>query len=160
MVSEQTGEYGQQHQAHTGERTQGTTSQERTYRGGDYQQGQTTGMLSGAAEATGDLATTAVRSVVDVGEEVISGIGRLANGGVIEISRFLITAAGGIRGTIGTIVTGRPPQEYQTLLEHHQQGYRSQGRQYGTGSQYSGTGRSETTRAAQQESQTPPGTTI
>jgi hypothetical protein len=73
------------------------------------------GMLTDAAEATGALATTAVRSVVNVGEEVIQGIGTLANEGVVEISRFLVTAATGIRGAIGTMFTGRPPQDLPWL---------------------------------------------
>lgn len=122
------------------------------------------GMLAGVAEATGDLATTAVREVVNVGEEVIQGAGRLASDGVVEISRFLVIAASGLRGAISTVVTGRTPTETPWL--HADQGTRGQSRRgeyrrrdTETWDRQGETVSTPTSRSAQPE-QTHPGTTI
>jgi hypothetical protein len=151
------------------ERREGVRTQD--YRQGDDQQhlgGDTIeagrGMLSGVAEATGDLASTAVREVVNVGEEVIHGVGRLASDGVVEISRFLVIAASGLRGAISTVVTGRTPTETPWL--HADQGSRGQSRrgEYRRSTEASGregqTVSTPTSRSAQPEQTTHPGTTI
>lgn len=123
-------------QRHTGESTQqgyqGYTERERDYVPGGQTIRAGRGFLSEATEATEDLATTAVRGVVGVGENIIQGVGRLATDGVIEVSRLLVTAAGGLRGAIGTIVTGRPPRDIPWLnIDEQQQdyqGYQPRGR--------------------------------
>lgn len=117
---------GQRHSGEHRSGEQGYTSREQRGDTQDYQSIQAgRGFLSEATEATEDLATTAVRGVVGVGENIIQGIGRLATDGVVEVSRLLVTAAGGLRGAIGTIVTGRPPQDIPWLnVEGQYQGYR------------------------------------
>jgi len=66
-------------------------------------------MLTDVVEATGDFASTTVRAAVDVGEEVIHGVGTLGNEAVVEVSRLFINLASGVRSTLGTIMSGRAP---------------------------------------------------
>ena len=65
------------------------------------------GALSDTIVALGDTLSTAVHVTGDVGEEVVSAVGRVGRSGIREAGEMLTGLAGGLRGGVDALFSGR-----------------------------------------------------